>query len=194
MRKEDISTFIKERRSIFPGMYSGEPVDDSVINEMLENANWAPTNKLTEPWRFIVYTGKGLEKLGNDQAAVYKKVAEAKGSFTEKSYEALRTKPAKASHVIAIIMHRDDDERVPEIEEVESVAMAVQNMYLTASAHGVGCYWGTGGITYFEEAKELFGLREKDKFLGYLFVGMPKSDWPKGKRQPIGDKVKWVRG
>jgi len=192
MSKEDISTFIRNRRSIFPGMYSGEKVDDSVINEMLENANWAPTNKLTEPWRFIVYTGKGLEKLGNDQAELYEKVSKEKGTFSEKTFEALRTKPAKASHVIAIIMQRDPDQRIPEIEEVESVAMAVQNMYLTASAQGIGCYWGTGGITYFREANELFGLGENDKFMGYLFVGTPKGDWPKGKRGPVKEKVKWV--
>ena len=192
MSKEDISTFIRNRRSIFPGMYSGEKVDDSVINEMLENANWAPTNKLTEPWRFIVYTGKGLEKLGNDQAELYAKVSKEKGTFSEKTFEVLRTKPAKASHVIAIIMQRDPDQRIPEIEEVESVAMAVQNMYLTASAQGIGCYWGTGGITYFREANELFGLGENDKFMGYLFVGTPKGDWPKGKRGPVKEKVKWV--
>ena len=189
---EDIATYIKNRRSIFPGMYSGEKVEDSVIDEMLESANWAPTNKLTEPWRFIVYTGKGLEKLGNDQAELYAKVSKAKGSFVEKTYETLRTKPTKASHVIAIIMRRDPEGRVPEVEEISSVAMAVQNMYLTASAKGIGCYWGTGGITYFKEANELFGLDEKDKFLGYLFVGKPKSEWPTGKRSPIAEKVQWV--
>jgi len=192
MSKEDISTIIRNRRSIFPGMYSGEIVEDSIINEMLESANWAPTNKLTEPWRFIVYKGKGLEKLGNDQAALYEKVSREKGTFSEKTFETLRTKPSKASHVIAIIMRRDPEKRVPEIEEIESVAMAVQNMYLTASAKGIGCYWGTGGITYFKEANDLFGIEADDKFLGYLFVGVPKSDWPQGKRGPIEEKVKWV--
>ena len=73
------------------------------------------------------------------------------------------------------------------------MACAVQNMYLTATAYGVGCYWGSGGITYLDEAKSFFGLGEKDKLLGFLYLGIPKTKWPEGKRKPIEDKVTWVR-
>ena len=90
-------------------------------------------------------------------------------------------------------MRREAKERFPEVEEVEAVACAVQNMYLTATAHGVGCYWGSGGITYDEDAKPFFGLGEKDRLLGFLFVGMPKGAWPAGRRKPISEKVTWVQ-
>ena len=50
----------------------------------------------------------------------------------------------------------------------------------------------TGGITYFEEAKEIFGLDKDDKILGFFHIGMPKSDIPDGKRKPIEAKVKWI--
>ena len=71
--------------------------------------------------------------------------------------------------------------------------MAVQNMYLTATAYGVGCYWGTGGVTFYPEAKAFFGLGENDKFLGFLFVGNVKEGFaPQGRRNPIEDKVSWV--
>jgi nitroreductase len=89
-------------------------------------------------------------------------------------------------------MKRDKLERLPEVEEIEAVACAVQNMYLTASALGVGCYWGSGGITYFEEAKPFFGLDEKDRLLGFMYFGIPKSKLQAGKRGPISEKVKWV--
>jgi len=65
-------------------------------------------------------------------------------------------------------------------------------MQLTASAYGIGCYWGSGGITYFEEAKEFFGLGEKDRLLGFLYMGIPKSRWPGSKRKPLTEKVVWV--
>ena len=61
----EASRLIRERRSIYPNMYSDEPVDDAVIREMLENANWAPTHRLTEPWRFVVFKGEGLRKLAD---------------------------------------------------------------------------------------------------------------------------------
>ena len=89
-------------------------------------------------------------------------------------------------------MKRDERDKIPEIEEIESVACAVENMYLTATAYGIGCYWGTGDVTYMEEAKAFFGLGVKDKLLGFMYVGKPRIDWPKGHRTPIDQKVNWV--
>ena len=190
----EINKLIQTRRSIYPAQYSGERVDDEIIQQMLENANWAPNHKHTEPWRFIVFTDKGLDQLGKFQADIYKRVSTAKGNFEESTMEKLRNKPLTASHVIAIGMKRDEKLSIPEVEEVSAVAAAVQNMQLTASAYGVGCYWGSGGITYMEEAKKALALEKEDKLLGFLYVGMPKEGfWPEGKRKPINDKINWVR-
>ena len=189
-----ISELIKTRRSIYPINYSGETVENAIIEEMLENANWAPTHKFTEPWRFTVFTGEGLKKLATFQAELYMKKSLANGSFEEKKFNMLSEKPLMASHVIAIGMKRDAEERLPENEEISAVACAVQNMHLTATAYGVGAYWGSGGVTYLEEAKTFFGLGEKDRLLGFFFVGMPKGDWPKGNRKPFSQKVSWVKG
>lgn len=183
---------IRSRRSVFTKDFSGEKVDDAIIKQMLENANWAPTHKLTEPWRFVVYAGEGLKKLAGFQSECYKQVTLAKGTFDEKKYEGLKSKPLECSHVIAIGMKRDERKSVPEWEEMGAVFCAVENMYLTATAYGIGCYLSTGGITNFEEAKELFGLGKDDRLLGFLNVGMPKSSPMAGKRKPIQEKVKWV--
>ena len=189
---DEISRLIRNRRSIYPPQYSEKNIKKEIIDEILENANWAPNHKLSEPWRFTVFSGEGLQKLGDFMADLYKKSTSEKGVFNKNKFEMLKNKPCLASHVISIGMKRDEKERLPEIEEVEAVACAVQNMCLTATAYGVGSYWGSGGITYFEEAKPFFGLGPKDKLLGFMFLGYPKSDWPEGKRKPIGDKVSWV--
>ena len=193
MTPEQINALIKNRRSIYPQHYTGQRVDDAIIEQMLENANWAPTHKFTEPWRFKVFTQAGLARLASFQSELYKKVSTAKGSFDELKYEKLATKPLQASHIIAIGMKRDASKRIPEVEEIEAVACAVQNMYLTATAYGVGCYWGSGGVTYMEEAKPFFDLRPDDKLLGFLYIGMPSPDFKtKGFRKSIKDKVSWV--
>ena len=189
---EQINDLIRNRRSVYPNMYTNEKVDDAIIQQMLENANWAPTHKISEPWRFVVFKGEGLKKLAEFQSELYREIATKEGVFKEDDYIKLKTKPLSASHVIAIGMKRDEKERLPEIEEVEAVACAVQNMYLTAAAFDVGCYWGSGGITYFEEAKEFFGLGDNDKLLGFFYVGIPKMKPPKGRRKPVEDKVKWI--
>lgn len=190
---EETNKLLRNRRSIYPAMYSHVSVDDAIIKEMLENANWAPTHKLTEPWRFVVFKNEGLKKLATFQSELYKELSTKAGNFDASKFEKLATKPLMASHIIAIGMKRDPKAYVPEIEEISSVACAVQNMYLTATAHGIGCYWGSGGITYKEEAKSFFGLGAEDKLLGFLYVGNLKTDkWPAGKRGPIEEKVSWV--
>ena len=189
---DEISRLIRHRRSIYPAQYSGEIIKKEIIDEILENANWAPTNKLTEPWRFSVFSGEGRKKLGDFMSDLYKETNTKKEFFNESKFEMLKNKPRLASHVISIGMKRDEKERLPEIEEIEAVACAVQNMQLTATSYGVGCYWGSGGITYFEKAKSFFGMGSKDKLLGFMYLGIPKSKWPKSKRKPIQNKVTWV--
>ncbi|MEZ4292168.1 MAG: nitroreductase family protein, partial [Myxococcota bacterium] len=43
---------IRQRRTIKPPMMSEAPVSEETLRAILENANWAPSHGLTEPWRF----------------------------------------------------------------------------------------------------------------------------------------------
>ncbi len=189
---EKINQLMRDRRSVFPKDYTGEKVDDAIIHQLLENANWAPTHKLTEPWRFVVFSGDGLKKLAAFQSECYKQVTTAKGTFQEDRYQGLRTKPLESSHIIAVGMKRDEKNSIPEWEELGAVFCAIENMYLTATAYGIGCYLSTGGITGFEEAKSYFGLGKEDKLLGFFNVGIPNNAQRLSKRRPIIEKVKWV--
>jgi nitroreductase len=189
---ETVNKIIQSRRSIFPKDYSGEQVDDSIIKQMLENANWAPTHKFTEPWRFIVYSGEGRKKLGAIQSALYEKRTKAEGTFDETKYNNFMNKPLESSHIILVYMKRDEKKSVPEMEELGSTFIAVQNMHLTASANGVGAYLSTGGPTFYKEANEAFGLAPEDKIIGFFHVGMPKHTNQVSRRNPIAEKVQWI--
>jgi len=193
MKPSELDQLIRQRRSIFPRDYTGQVVSDEIIHQMLENANWAPTHKLTQPWRFIVFSGEGLKKLGDFQSECYKAVTIANNTYLEDRYQSLQTKPMESSHVIAVGMKRDEAKRLPAWEELGAVFCAVQNMYLTATAYGIGCYLSTGGVTNFEEAKSFFGLGPDDQLCGFLHVGIPKGKVPDGRRRPLPEKVKWVR-
>lgn len=190
---EEVNRLIRNRRSIYPNMFSGERVDDAVIEQMLENANWAPTHALTEPWRFKVFTQNGLQQLADFQSGLYQRKSIQAGNFDDNKYRKLTEKPLQCSHIISIGMARDPKERIEPVEEAEAVACAVQNMYLTATAYGIGCYWGSGGITYWPEALPFFDLGENDQLLGFLYIGMPATKWPEGRRNPVSEKVSWVR-
>lgn len=190
---EIFDTIIRRRRSFYQKDYLPGRVDDAIIHRMLENADRAPTHKRTEPWRFMVFTGEGLGKLADFQAACYKEVTTADGTFREDRYQNLLTKPREMSHIISVGMKREPAKSLPEWEELGAVFCAVENMYLTATAYGVGCYLSTGGITNFTQAKPFFGLGEDDRLCGFLHVGLiPPHDGKVTARRPLEEKVKWI--
>lgn len=188
----EFDQLVRERRSVFPAHYTGESIDESIVRDILTHATWAPTHKRTEPWRFTVFMKEGIARLAEMQAACYRKVTEADVTFREERYKGLQTKPLQSACIIAVGMKRDEKKSVPEVEEIGAVFCALENMYLSATAHGLGCYLSTGGITYFEEAKPLFGLGPEDRLIGFFHLGVPK-EWPSPKeRKPLEDVTRWV--
>lgn len=186
----NINQQIRSRRSVFTSQfYSGKKIPDEIITEILQNANSAPTHKLTEPWRFTVFAGKGLESLGEKQAAIYK--ANAGDKFNENKYQGLLKSPSQCSHVIAIGCKRHVG-MIPELEEIAAVSCAVQNIYLSLDAYDIGGYWSTGGITFMKQANELVGLDADDIFMGFFFLGYVQV--PSVHRTPssLDNKVSWV--
>src|ERR1044072_3092395 len=100
-----LNNIIHRRRSVFTNQFvPGAKVDDQIVMQMLENARWAPNHGRQEPWHFVVFTGKGLEKLAAFQSELYKQ--ESGEHFLENKYRKLQTQPHEASHVIAICMKR----------------------------------------------------------------------------------------
>jgi len=187
----EVTEVIKNRRTIFPEQFSGRKVHKEIIELLLDNARWAPTHKMTQPWKFSVFTGAGLEKLSAFQGETYERITPAE-KFNEAKLFKLKERPLKASAIIALCVNRTLDKSIPEVEEVAAVACAVQNMYLTATAYGLAAYWGSGGLTYTDEMKSFLGLKPEDSCLGFMYLGYPAIDWPKGQRRPIEYFTDWV--
>ena len=189
---EEVNRLIRSRRSVFPKQFdAGKKVDDTIVRDILENAIWAPTHGCTQPWHFVVFTDEGREKLAQFQAEKYKE--EAGEKFKEATYQNLLNNPLKASHVVALCMKRDPNKKFPEVEEIEAVACAVQNIYLSVTAHGLGGYWTTGGVTYKDSAKSFFGLGDDDKLLGFFYISEVAIPSAPGKRIPLDEKMVWVK-
>ena len=181
---------IRNRRAVFPPMYQKDkPISKEVILEILENANWAPTHKLTEPWRFKIFTGDSLERLSRFMGDFYKGHTPEE-QFSEMKYKKTVKKPLQSACVIAICMQRDPNESIPEWEEIASVACAVQNMWLTASAYGIGAYWSSPKSIY--TADDFLGLEEGQKCLGFFYMGYYSETELSGRRKPIVDKIEWM--
>jgi len=187
---EQINEYIRARRSVFVDQFEqGKQIPDEIILEILENANNAPTHKVTEPWRFVVFSGNGLKTLATQQAAIYKEHAGSK--FKQNKYDKLQTSPLQCSHIIAICMNRNT--AVPEMEEIAAVACAVENIYLSLPPYGIGGYWSTGGVTYMDAAKQWLGLSNDDKLMGFFFLGYIKTVSVPRRPGPVTEKITWIR-
>ncbi|MEL6441701.1 MAG: nitroreductase [Cyanobacteria bacterium J06621_8] len=189
---EQFNHLVKTRRSTKPRLFNGQKIDDSIVWQILENANWAPNHGLTQPWRYKVFSNSGLAKLADFQADLYQAITpEAK--FKPEKYERMKTNILQSSHIIVICMERQKSEKIPEIEEIEAVACSVQNMALTAAAYDICSFWGSGGITYRDELKKFLGLGDLDQCLGYLYLGYSDNPATKSHRDAIADKVEWFK-
>lgn len=187
----EISEVIKNRRTIYPEMYNTRKVHKEVIEDLLNNAIWAPTHGNTQPWRFKVFMNDGLKKLSDFQGKLYKQLFDG-DAFQESKYKKLTGRPLMASAVIAICMEPDPKGKIKEIEEIEAVACAVQNIHLTCTAYGIGGFWATPKLIYHPEMNAFLGVDENTKCLGLFYLGYPDVDWPKGQRKPIEYLTEWI--
>lgn len=186
----EITEIIKNRRTIYPEQYTERKIHKEIIEDVLNNAIWAPTHGKTQPWRFQVFMNDSKIELSEFLSNLYKN--NNKGdSFNEMKYNKLKNRPLQAPVVIAVTMKRDETQRISELEEVEAVACAIQNMYLTCTAYGIGGFWATPKLIYTQEMNEFLSLSSDEKCLGLFYMGYPSIDWPKGQRKPIEYLTQW---
>ncbi|HZB84205.1 MAG TPA: nitroreductase [Rubrobacteraceae bacterium] len=190
----EVREAIKSRRSI--GRVRATPVPKEIVEEILESAVHAPNHKITEPWRFHVFMGKGRGEFARARAELARILSESENE--EEEYVAGRVsrerkKAFRAPVVIAVISESGRD-AVETLENYAACAAAVQNMQLTAHALGLATIWRTGPMAYHPYMRDFFGLEENDRIVAYLYLGYPDmTDRPR-KRQPASSKTIWHEG
>lgn len=183
-----ITERIEKRRAVFPRQYNREPISKAEIQKILASSNWAPTHKHTEPWRFkVIYGRERVEDFAQFLGACYKRTARR---FTQGKYERTMDKVKRSACIILICFQRDPKERIPEWEEIASTAMAVQNMWLTASQMKIGTYWSSTALR--QEVDKFVELKEGERCLGFFYMGKYDGELPDGKRGDLDDRVEWI--
>ncbi len=188
---KSITEIIKSRRAIYPPNYQAKQIPKEVIRKILEAANWAPTHKRTEPWRFKVFYDDAKVQLANWIGKAMEQYAKP-GKFDPAKQQKMINKVTKSSCVLAICMQRDPAERLPEWEEIASVACAVQNMWLLCTDYGIGAYWSSPSFIT-NHPHEFLKLADGERCLGLFYMGWQDKDVKmKALRSPIGQKVIWM--
>jgi nitroreductase len=190
----DVIHAIQTRQSV--GRVRQEPVPEVLVERILESAVHAPNHKITEPWRFHVFTGKGRGELARARAETARLQAEAEGEDEEMAAGRIsreRKKAFRAPVVIAVISASGRDD-VETLENYAACAAAVQNMQLTAHSLGLASIWRTGPVAYHEHMRRFFGLKGNDRIVAYLYVGYPDMGERPRRRSPARERTVWHRG
>jgi nitroreductase len=167
MNLADITLLIETRRSHFPKEFNGQIADNDLISQMISNAHWAPSHKLTLPWHFIVFEPRKIDELSKKIIQIQ---LNSNPNVPQEKIEKINSLPSQLSHAIAICLK--PSKMVPLWEEYCAVGAAVENMYLTLNTiPDFGGYWTSGNGTNTQEMKEYLELSENDEHLGFFFIG-----------------------
>jgi nitroreductase len=191
---DQLSALIRHRRTIKPAsMDTTRPVERTTLMTLLENATWAPTHGLTEPWRFRVYEGDLRQTLASALGKIYRETTPT-SEFREDKLVKLSENALLAPTIVVVWMQRTVGHKVPAIEELEAVACAMQNIMLSAVAIDLGSFWSSPPLIESTEFRQWLGIGEEDRCLGLLYLGWPKTGdaWPRSVRTPVEQIVSWA--
>jgi nitroreductase len=132
-----------------------------------------PDHGQLRPWRFLLVEGDNRIAIGNIIAEVE---AQCYGVQTEAQRNKAVGRLLRAPLVLLIVAHVTLHAKIPDIEQMMSVAAAVQNMLLAAHALGIGAMWRSGMVTYERLLAEKLGLTADEHLLGFLYLGTPKGE------------------
>jgi len=177
---------VRERRSVFPIQFNGEIINNSIIKEIVFNANTAPTHKITQPWLFKIFSSQSKKKLANEILRL-----KFGNEISKNEKEKLIKKFNLTSHIICICLDRSDEDLIPEWEEIAAVSMSVQNMWLTCTANNLGCYWSSPKII--SKLDTFLNLRENQKCLGLFYIGKYNELAKRSlNKKDVNEKVEWL--
>ncbi|MDY8135934.1 nitroreductase [Aquimarina sp. 2201CG5-10] len=185
-----ISQCIRNRKSTYAYSFIKKKIPKTTIEEIITNALWAPTHKMTQPWRFEILEGNHRQDLGTYMLNFYKQKL-SKERFPESRYSETLEYPKNAT-LVAIVFQRNKRAQIPEWEEIAAISCAVQNMWLSCTAMEIGCYWDTGEATI-QYCTENLTLKDNEKSLGIFYMGIPdiKDKDQNRKRKPLEKKLFW---
>ncbi len=172
---------ISERRDI--RHFLDDPIDPEILTRILQAAHLAPSVGFMQPWRFIRITDANL------RTKIYQLVEQERiktaDALDEREDEFMRLKVEGIREcgellVVALMDNREQyvfgRRTMPEMD-LASTACAIQNMWLTSRAEGLGMGW----VSLFdpEDLRLLLEMPSGAKPIAVLCLGHVEAFYPK---------------
>jgi F420 biosynthesis protein FbiB-like protein len=200
MKDKVIYDIIRERRAV--RRYLPDPVPQEVLERLLEAAMWAPSAHNRQPWRFAVVRDTAVK--ATLAAAMGERLRQDRlhdgdaAEMIEKDVARSYNRITGAPLLIVIFLSMADmdsypDERRSTAERVmamQSVAMAAQNLWLLATAEGLGACWLCAPLFVPGLVRRTLQVPEDWEAQGLLTLGYPAEERRK-MRRPWREKVRF---
>lgn len=165
---------IENRRTV--KKFKKDPVPTEQIIDLLDTAVWAPNHKLREPWRFVLFNGKGRKKLAE--------AIEAEMGEDNKFSASVQQVPA----ILLVVLEEDPRQAIWD-EDFAAVSAMVQNFMLAAWSENIGTFWVTKPFLYAPKFRKPLGIKAGEKIVGMIYMGYPDVIPSAKERTPAKEKL-----
>ncbi|MFC4735977.1 nitroreductase [Bacillus daqingensis] len=150
---------IRERRSIKTG-YTDEPVEKTLVMDLLRDAVWAPNHGLREPWRFVYVSAEEKEAF----------VEGLLGHYAKREHENRRKLFMEPAAYLIVIM-KEDPRQKQQDENMGAIGSMIQNFQLLAAERQLGTVWKTNPHIYEPDVRGMLGVKAGERIAGFLHLG-----------------------
>ena len=191
---------ISERRSI--RRYEQRPVDHAILEKLLEAATWAPSAHNRQPWRFCVTTNDDTkQRLSDEMGKRWRRDLSADGVDSARIERRVAISHARITGAAALIIasasmeemdiYSDEVRNQAEwIMAAQSVALACQNLLLTAHAYGLGACWMCAPLFVPDLVREVLDLPSNWHPQALITLGYPAEEKHR-EREPLAKRIVW---
>lgn len=157
--------------------FTGEPLDDEVLRRVLSAAHAAPSVGMSQPWDFVLVKDEAVRRAFRDHVAAERDVfageldGERAATFSRIKIEGI------LESGLGVVVGYDPTRGGSQVlgrhaiadAGLYSVCLAIQNLWLAATAEGLGVGW----VSFYREEflRDLVGLPEHVRPVAWLCVG-----------------------
>ncbi len=188
-------SLFRTRRSLKPlAMDPSRPIPREIVADLLEDACWAPTHGLTQPWRFHVFaTPSARALLAETLRSIYDAITPPARHDPAKRAK-LDAAPRHAPLVLALLARVQPDGKIPEWEEIAATSCAAQNILLSAHQRDIGSFWSSPPAACSADFARWLGHDPAThRALGLIYLGHAQADQPppRSTRASLADHATW---
>ena len=157
--------------------FTGEPIDPAVLDRVLRAAHAAPSVGLSQPWDFVLVSDEQVRREFRDHVLTERKIFDAAlDPERAKVFDRIKIEGVLESSLGVVVCY-DPERGSPAVlgrhaiadAGLYSVCLAIENLWLAATAEGLGVGW----VSFYREdfLRDLVGVPEGVRPVAWLCLG-----------------------